>query len=253
MKKRGIYNSVRRPNVLAGHNSWFEIKASANSDEAEVLIYDYIGWGGVEARDFVRQLKDLKVSKLTVSMNTPGGDVFDGLAIYNALLDHAADVTVRVDGLAASIGSIIMLGGDKVIMAESAFVMIHNPWGFAVGGAADMRKMAETLDKVGASLRDIYVKATGKDASEIQALMDAETWFTADEAKEAKLVDEVLTADSRAAARAAKRFDLSAYSHVPARLVAADPSASAQQQQAEEGSKKAAMRRRLALVERGIH
>jgi ATP-dependent Clp endopeptidase proteolytic subunit ClpP len=238
--------------IFAGRkdNSWFEFRAQTDGS-AEVLIYDYIGWGGVEAKDFVRELKNVKADSLTVSMNTPGGDVFDGLAIYNALLDHPANITVRVDGLAASIGSIIMLAGDKITMAESAFVMIHNPWGFAMGGAADMRKMADTLDKVGATLRDVYVNATGKDASAIQALMDAETWFTADEAKQANLVDEVLTAENRAAARAAMRFDLSAYARVPAQL-AADPSASAQQAEEEGSQQRAAMRRRLALVERSI-
>jgi ATP-dependent Clp endopeptidase proteolytic subunit ClpP len=233
--------------MLAGARRWFDISASAESDDAQVMIYDYIGWGGVEAKDFVARLHEIKASRITVSINTPGGDVFEGLSIYNALRSHGAHITTRVDGIAASIGSIIALAGDKVLMHEASFLMIHNAWGFVIGSAKDMREMAETLDKVSESLRDIYVKRTGKTASEVQKLMDDETWFTAQEAVDAKMADEILTGGG---VQARVEFDLSSYSRVPAPLVASSSSESARVQ--EEGLRRAAiMRRRLALVERG--
>lgn len=229
--------------IQAGRR-WFAIQAKAQSDEADVLIYDYIGWGGVTAADFAKELSALAAKTITVRINTPGGDVFDGLAIYNSLKDHGATIKVKVDGLAASIGSIIAMAGSTITMGESAFLMIHNPWALAIGNAADMREMAATLEKVGGSLAGIYATRAEITKEQAQIWMDGETWFTAEEAKAAGLADAVQGGDSGAQAR----FDLSAYQRVPAPLAAAPPPDGLDHDSVRRA---ALMRKRLALVERG--
>lgn len=228
--------------------SWFSIKAQAESDQADVLIYDYIGWGGVTAADFVKALTAITAKTINVRINTPGGDVFDGLAIFNSLKAHGAQVHVKVDGLAASIGSIIAMAGDTITMGQSAFMMIHNPWALAIGNAADMREMAATLDKIGGSLADIYATRAKITKEQAQSWMDAETWFTAEEAKAAGLADVVQGAGDSAQAKTA--FDLSGYAKVPAALTEpALPSPTIPD--ADSVRRAALMRHRLALVERG--
>lgn len=228
--------------------AWFEIKAQGESDQAEVLIYDYIGWGGVTAVDFAKELKAVTAKTITVRLNTPGGDVFDGLAIYNSLKAHGAAIQVRVDGLAASIGSIIAMAGTTITMGESAFMMIHNPWALVIGNAKDMREMADTLDKIGGSLAGVYQSRSKQSADTVAGWMKEETWFTADEAKAAGLADVVESGST--AARAASQFDLSGYTNVPTALTAA-PAAGSVKPDAASETRAAVMRCRLALVERG--
>ncbi len=237
--------SIIVPQASLHQRHWFSIQAKAESDQAEVLIYDYIGWGGVSAADFAKQLKDVSAKTINVRINTPGGDVFDGLAIFNSLKAHGAQIHVKVDGIAASIGSIIAMAGHSITMGESAFMMIHNPWAVAIGNAADMRDMAATLDKIGGSLADIYAKRADVSAAQAQSWMDAETWFTAQEAKDAGLADVVHGGEK---AKAAVQFDLSGYTKVPKALTAPNPTS----QPDEDSAKRAAlMRMRLSLVERG--
>ena len=233
--------------AAAGLNrSWFSIQAQAAADQAEVMIYDYIGWGGVTAADFAKELQTVKAKSIIVRLNTPGGDVFDGLAIHNSLKGHGAQIIVKVDGIAASIGSIIAMAGHTITMGESAFLMIHNPWAFAIGNAADMREMADTLDKIGGSLAGVYASRAKVTVEQAQAWMDAETWFTGREAMTAGLADAVSGGD-QADAKASSRFDLSGYAKVPASLTEAVPA-----QPDDDSVRRAAlMRRRLALVERG--
>lgn len=197
-----------------------QIRASDDSDEAEVLIYDEIGesfWGGgVGAKQFVTDLREVSASLITVRINSGGGDVFEGLAIHNALRRHKAAIRVEIDGLAASIASVIALAGDEVCMADNAFFMIHDPSGIEWGTAEDMRKTADLLDQVGGSLANIYAEKTGKPIDEIQAWMNEETWFTAEEAHEAGFVDTV-TKGKKLAASA----DLSGFRNAPDQLKAA--------------------------------
>ncbi len=225
--------------------SWFSIQNKAASDQADILIYDYIGWGGVTAAEFAKELQALTVKTINVRINTPGGDVFDGLAIYNSLKGHGATIHVQIDGLAASIGSIIAMAGQTITMGESAFLMIHNPWAIVIGNAADMRDMALTLDKIGGSLAGLYATRPGVTKEQAQAWMDAETWFTAEEAKAAGLADVVQGAPSQAAA--AVSFDLSDYANTPKALT--EPAAETAPD-ADSMRRAALMRRRLALVER---
>lgn len=175
--------------------NWYSMQALAAPNAAEISIYDEIGMWGVTAKQFISDLKALgDVKDITVSINSPGGSVFDGLAIYNALRASGANVTVKVMGIAASIASIIAMAGKKIVMPENSFMMIHNPLNVIYGNADDMREMADILDKVGSSLVATYVARTGKSEEEVKALMDAETYMTAAEAKELGFADEVIPA-----------------------------------------------------------
>ena len=168
--------------------TWFDIQAKAN-DEAEIYLYDEIGGWGVTAKSFIDAVRATGAKRINLRINSPGGSVFDGLAIYNFL--RGQDVTVQIDGLAASISSIIALAGKTVRMAGNGFFMIHNPWGGAVGEADEMRQTADLLDKIRDSLVGTYAAKTGKDHETIKEWMNSETWFSAAEAKEAGFVDEV--------------------------------------------------------------
>ena len=165
-------------------NSWYTIRARDSG--AEVLIYDEIGAYGVSAKGFLAELGALPDdSAIDLRLNSPGGSVFDAVAIHNALSRHAGTVTVWIDGIAASAASYIAMAGDEIVMPENAFLMIHDPSGLVMGTAADMRDMAGTLDKIAASMTRGYAAKSGKPEDEIAALMAAETWFDAAEALEA--------------------------------------------------------------------
>lgn len=175
---------------------WYSIEAKADDAPAEISIFDAIGntWDGegVTAKQFISDLKPLAGKKLSVFINSPGGSVSDGLAIYNALKAHDGEITVKVMGVAASAASFIAMAGDKIVMPENTFLMVHNPLSWAYGNANEFREVADTLDKIGSSLVGIYVARTGKPEAEIKSLLDAETWLTANEAKDLGFADEVL-------------------------------------------------------------
>lgn len=171
------------------------IDVRAAADTTEILVYDEIGVWGITAKNFVAALATITTPNIVVRINSPGGDVFDGLAIYNALKAHKANITCVVDGLAASAASFIALAGDTVSIHESAMIMIHRAWGFAIGNQSDMADMATVLGKIDGQLADIYAKQTGKPADEMAALMKGDsdgTWFTAQEAADINLVDEIV-------------------------------------------------------------
>ena len=199
--------------------TWYNIRAADDDGEAEILIYDEIGkdfWGeGVLAEDLVKELAGIKAATLNVRINSIGGQVFEGLAIFNALQRHPATVLTHIDGIAASIASVVALAGDEVRVAENAFFMVHNPWGFVIGNAIDMRDMAETLDKLAGSIAGTYMSKTEASEEQVQEWMDAETWFNAEEAKEAGFVDEITEA-----AEIKAGIDLSMFANVPTQLSA---------------------------------
>lgn len=184
--------------LVQGRSDWYRIidKLEAKAEDggglyAEIYIYDEIGYFGVTAQDFVRDLQGVGASKIDLHLNTPGGDVFDGIAILNALKSHSAEVTVYVDALAASIGSVIAQGGDKRIMQRNSQMMIHDGHGLAVGNAADMRELADLLDKTSNNIASVYADRAGGTVADWRALMLAETWYSAEEAVQAGLADEV--------------------------------------------------------------
>jgi ATP-dependent Clp endopeptidase proteolytic subunit ClpP len=193
---------------------WYEFRAQARG--AEIVIYDEIGAFGVPAKAFLDELKALApVAELTVRINSPGGSVFDGVAIYNALKRHNAVITVWIDGIAASIASMIAMAGDEVVMPENAMLMLHDPSGLVMGTATDMRAMAEALDRMKAGMVAAYRDKSGRDDAEIEALMAAETWLSAHEAVELGLADRV-----EAPVRMAAHFDLSRFHNTPPQLAA---------------------------------
>ena len=211
----------KRAKRSAFHRGQPNLLVAQTETEAEILLYDEIGWWGITAKDFKRELDAVKAPNITLRINSPGGSVFDGLAIFNAVREHPATVTTRVDGLAASMASLIALAGDRVEIADNAFMMIHNPWSIAIGDANEMRKEADLLDKVASPVLAAYVEKTGQNEADIAALMDDETWFNADEALAIGLADEVLAdkdEDEDAAEQVAALFDLSVFANVPDRL-----------------------------------
>jgi len=210
--------------------TWFDIKAAAGGEKhTEVLIFDEIGLWGITAKDFATALKAIPEDHaITVRINSPGGSVFDGYAIFNALKARAANVTTRIEGLAASMASVIALAGSKVTAAANSIVMIHNPWSGVSGDSEDLRKMADLLDKLTGQLVGIYAAKTGLPEADVRAAMDAETWFTGAEAKEWGLVDEVTDEIQVAASFDTSRFRNAPKSLAPAAKVEPQPQDAAQ-------------------------
>jgi ATP-dependent Clp endopeptidase proteolytic subunit ClpP len=190
MDKRYVRTARPRAKLRQGRNDWYRIE-NKTGDAAEVFIYDEIGYWGVTAADFVKEFKDVNATQVDLHINSPGGEVFDGVAIYNAILNHRANVTVYIDGLAASAASFIAMAGDQVKIARNAQMMIHDASGLCIGNSADMRELAEMLDKVSDNIADIYAERTGGTVADWREAMRAETWYTANEAVEAGLADEV--------------------------------------------------------------
>jgi ATP-dependent Clp endopeptidase proteolytic subunit ClpP len=192
--------------------SWYTIRARASS--AEVLIYDEIGAYGVTAKGFLAELGAIpNDAALDLRLNSPGGSVFDAVAIFNALKRHAGEITVWIDGIAASAASYIAMAGDSVVMPQNAFLMIHDPSGLVMGTAEDMRSTAEALDKVKGSLIQGYAAKSGKPDAEIAALMAAETWLDAQEALALGLIDRIAEPVKLAAS-----FDIARFRNAPAEL-----------------------------------
>lgn len=204
-------------------NSWYRITNEAGAP-TRVDIYDEIGGGGwfstgVTAVDFVAELAGI-VGDLEVHINSPGGDVFDGLAIYNSLAQRPGNVTTVVDGLAASAASFIAQAGKQRVVSPGSMMMIHDAAGVAFGNGSDMREMADLLDKVSDNLASIYASHSGI-AEGWRDAMQKESWYTADEAVAAGLADRLAERPASDALAAAAKFDLSAYEHAPT-LVDAD-------------------------------
>jgi ATP-dependent protease ClpP protease subunit len=166
------------------------------ANSADVYVYDVIGgWWGMTADDFVRDVASLDVDQIVLHLNSPGGDASEGVAIANVLRAHRAQVVVRVDGWAASAGSVIAMAGDEIVMGIGAQMMIHDAWGYASGNAAEMRKAAEMLDSTSNALASTYAARTGGSTADWRAVMEEESWYTAEEAVAAGLADRVATAD----------------------------------------------------------
>jgi ATP-dependent Clp protease, protease subunit len=205
------------------NRSPFKNKVRANyriedkADEATVYLYDEIGMWGIAADKFVKDLDGIKAKTINLRVNSPGGSVFDGTTIYNALKQHPAKVIAHIDGLAASIASVIVMGADEVRAADNAYLMIHDPWSIVMGGAADMRKEADLLEKVGGTIAKTYSKKSGADEDEILAMMAEETWLTAEEAMELGLVDSIY--EEKSGKAQAVMFDLSVFAKVPDALL----------------------------------
>lgn len=189
----------------------FKFTAAATAGQAATLsIYDEIGGWGVQAKDFIKELAGIDAKTLNVEINSPGGDVFAGLAMYNALRNSGKEIVVKVMGVAASAASLIAMAGDKIVMPKNTFMMVHNPWGVAVGNASEMRDTADVLDKIGQALQATYVAKTGLPEDEVAALLAVDTWLTADEALAKGFATEVTDDIKANAAFDMERADLPA-------------------------------------------
>jgi ATP-dependent Clp protease protease subunit len=163
-------------------------------ETGEIFLYDAIGssfWGMIDAATVLPDLAKMSGRKVTLRISSPGGSVDEGRAIFNALKRHQGGVDVVVDSSAYSIASYIAMAGDRVVMAKNAMMMVHNPWTMAMGSAAELRKTADVLDKYRDSILDAYMDRTKKDRKKIMAILDAETWYTSQEAVAAGFATEV--------------------------------------------------------------
>ena len=172
-----------RWDISADAMTRWDASISARSDDTTITIYDYIGddgWSdsGVTAKRISAALRSIGEREVTVSINSPGGDFFEGLAIYNLLREHPHKVTVKVVGLAASAASIIAMAGDEIQVAKSGFLMIHNAWAYVAGNKKAMLGAADILDGFDKSMADIYATVTDEDIKKISEMMDSETWMT---------------------------------------------------------------------------
>ncbi|EKB01409.1 ClpP-like prohead protease/major capsid protein fusion protein [Proteus mirabilis] len=187
--------------------SWFRMQAKEDQT-ADIYIYDEIGGWGISARRFTEDLISLgNLSHINLHIHSPGGEVFDGIAIYNQLKNHSATITVYIDGLAASMASVIAMVGDTVIMPKNAMMMIHKPWGVSWGDANDMREYADLLDKLENVLIPAYVAKTGKTTEEITAMLEQETWLDGDECVEQGFADKVIEPVKAMASLTSKRIE----------------------------------------------
>ena len=211
-----INRSIFKPQA---HGS-YKIDA-AKKDETIVYIYDEISWFGIQAEQFVKDFNAISADTIHLRVNSPGGSVFDGTAIFNVIKQHSSRVVAHIDGLAASIASIIVMAADEVRMAQNAFFMIHEPWSIVIGDAEMMRAEADLLEKVSGTLVNAYTDKSGLSADEVHDYMAKETWFTAQEALDAGFVDVIEEQDSEENAKAkVTLFDLSAFANVPDGLMA---------------------------------
>lgn len=217
-----LIEAVSRPERLTARaevresRSWYEIRNADSADEAEMLIYDEIGgWWGSTPGDVVAELRAITAPNLRVRINSPGGSVFDGVAIANAIRLHPSNVTVQIDGIAASIASVIAMAGDRIVMTPQSQLMIHDASGLCVGNSADMEEMAELLDLQSDNIADAYAARAGGTREEWRERMRAESWYLAQEAVDAGLADEVLPtrkdAEPEPEAAMANAWDLSVF------------------------------------------
>lgn len=195
---------------------WYKIEA-LSEDNTEIMIYDVIGWPFNDAGEIIRALSGINTKTVTVRINSPGGDVFDAIAIFNALQSHKSKIITKIESLAASAASFIALAGKEVQAYQNAMFMIHDPWVLAAGNQYDLREIADILEKISGNMVDIYSQNSNIGKKEIRDMLKAETWFTAKEAKEKGFIDAII--DGKAAKA---QFDLSMFAHVPDGFTAED-------------------------------
>ncbi|MGQ5524262.1 head maturation protease, ClpP-related [Chitinimonas sp. PSY-7] len=208
--------------LMASNRQRGEFQAVAGQDDSDTLyLYDMIvgsddeaaWWGGVSPQSFVKTLNGMKASTIHLRVNSPGGSVFAGRAMEQAIREHPSQIIVHVDGLAASAASFLIMAADEIHMAPGSFVMIHNAWVMAMGNAGELRSSANLLDQIDASQVKTFAKRTGQPDAEITEWLNAETWFSAEKAVELGFADKI--ADDKAPEAKARQWDLSAFRNSP--------------------------------------
>ena len=192
---------------------WFRVanEERSASGPLEIYIYDVIGWPFNDVEELVRKIADNRDREILLHINSPGGDVFDGMALYNGLRNHTQPVTTKIEGLAASMASVVALAGTSVQMHQNAMLMIHEPWAFVLGNQFELREIADLLGKLSANILHIYQRRTQSETQQLQEQMRDETWFSAEEAEEQGFLDQVIAENAGEQAR----FDTSMYAHSP--------------------------------------
>jgi ATP-dependent Clp protease, protease subunit len=208
---------------IKNYRSPFQLKKAPlyrienKAEDTIIYLYDEIGGWGTPAEQVVKDITAVKAGTLHIRINSPGGYVFDGVSIYNAIKQAKVKTIAHVDGLAASISSVIAMGADERRMGEGAFLMIHEPWSMVMGNAADLRKEADLLDKIRDTIIKTYMEASGKKEDEIKEWMNKETWFNADEAMEFGFVSEIEQIEAKDTIKPTL-FNLSSFKNVPDEL-----------------------------------
>lgn len=199
------------------NRAFYNIQNKKDTDVAEISIHSEIGensWSDdtVTAKNFIDDLKKIKAKTIHLFINSPGGNLFSGLAIYNSLVHHKAKIITQVDGVAASIASVIAMAGTLKMPANS-LLMVHDPSCFVGGSSEDIRKAADAMDKMKNSLISVYVNKTGLSSAKVSKMMTEETWLSADEAKELGFADEVIDA-----VNIQNSHDISGFKNAPSNL-----------------------------------
>ena len=189
---------------------WYKIE-NATDDEAEVLLYDYIGWPYNDEREFVQMLSGLKQGKIVIRINSPGGDVFSANCIYNAIKAHPSKPITRIESLAASAASYIAMSGSVKQAYKNTMLMIHEPMTGMWGNQYELRETADILEQISGQMIDMYADNTNIGKREIKDMLKAETWMTAKVAKEKGFIDTIIEAGKGAKAA----FDLSIFANLP--------------------------------------
>jgi len=233
-----------------------QFRAETGADEATVYLYDTIvsdaetaaWWGGVDPLTFAKTLAGIDAPVIHLRINSPGGDVFAAQAMAQTLREHPAKVIAHIDGYAASAATEVAVSADEVIMAPGAMYMIHNAWTIAIGNKSDFLDTAALLEKVDGTLAQAYADRTGGDIKQIVDWMDAETWFTAQEAVDAGFADSI--AEAKTKAQASATWNLSAYKHAPAPQQIEEPAPEPEPEPAAPAAKYDTdhLKRRLALI-----
>lgn len=191
-RRPGPIEVVDVPGIRPYNRATAAYEVTAQADTAEVYIHGDIGGWGIDVDALIAEVAAIDSDRMTVHLNSPGGAVFQGVALFNTLVEHPAHITVKIKGLAASIASVIAQAGDRIEIARTATFMIHDAWGYAEGNEAEMVAMAAILGQLSDQIADVYTARTGRGSVKSwRDLMRAESWFTAAEALEAGLVDEV--------------------------------------------------------------
>jgi len=189
---------------------WYKIE-NVTDDEAEILIYDAIGWPFNDAADFIQAIRGITSPKITIRINSPGGDVFDGIAISNAIASHPSKPITRIESLAASAASYIAVSGHEKQAYKNTMIMIHEPMTGMWGNQHDLRDVADILKQINEQMIDIYADNTNVGKRELKSMLKDETWMTASVAKEKGFVDTIISAGSTAESK----FDLSMFASAP--------------------------------------
>lgn len=247
--RTGLFKLLTDNRKISGKR--FDVRAEGDTEQ--VYIYDQIvssdaeaeWWGGVSAQTLAPLLRQTKAKRVELRINSVGGDVFAASAIASAIADSPAEVIAYIDGLCASAATVIACAASRVVMAETAQYMIHRAWTIGIGNASDFLDLAATLEKVDTSIAEAYATRTGKTADELLAMMDAETWFGAQAAKDAGFVDEV----SAVIKSQAVAWNLSAYRNAPTKEMTQQPQGDGGQDQKAALADYQRVVRQLKLVE----